>query len=176
MECNHISVTQIADICTQISIYPHNIDNGCLQWYSISTKKTSWNMYIWIWHLQMGHLSVLLMWNRIKLIMAVGSVRLAIYLEVNFFLVYWELKTILVSALGSLVMYIYLYALVDWLAFVFDSLVGIFVHGHYINWCWNLSLKHFQWLRVSSGQGKVREIPDLAKVREKSGNFVESQG
>ena len=33
------------------------------------------------------------------------------------------------------------------------------------------------WLcRVSSGQGKVREIPDLAKVREKSGNFVEGQG
>ena len=31
-------------------------------------------------------------------------------------------------------------------------------------------------LRVSSGQGKVREIPDLAKVREKSGNFVEGQG
>ena len=30
--------------------------------------------------------------------------------------------------------------------------------------------------RVSSGQGKVREIPDLAKVREKSGNFVEGQG
>ena len=30
--------------------------------------------------------------------------------------------------------------------------------------------------RVSSGQGKVREIPDLAKVREKSGNFVERQG
>ena len=24
--------------------------------------------------------------------------------------------------------------------------------------------------------GKVREIPDLAKVREKSGNFVEGQG
>ena len=38
----------------------------------------------------------------------------------------------------------------------------------------------FQWGtnndRVSSGQGKVREIPDLAKVREKSGNFVEGQG
>ena len=32
------------------------------------------------------------------------------------------------------------------------------------------------WVRVSSGQGKVREIPDLAKVREKSGNFVEGQG
>ena len=31
-------------------------------------------------------------------------------------------------------------------------------------------------IRVSSGQGKVREIPDLAKVREKSGNFVEGQG
>ena len=30
--------------------------------------------------------------------------------------------------------------------------------------------------RVSIGQGKVREIPDLAKVREKSGNFVEGQG
>ena len=30
--------------------------------------------------------------------------------------------------------------------------------------------------RVSSSQGKVREIPDLAKVREKSGNFVEGQG
>ena len=30
--------------------------------------------------------------------------------------------------------------------------------------------------RVSSGQGKIREIPDLAKVREKSGNFVEGQG
>ena len=30
--------------------------------------------------------------------------------------------------------------------------------------------------RVSSGQGKVREIPDLEKVREKSGNFVEGQG
>ena len=30
--------------------------------------------------------------------------------------------------------------------------------------------------RVSSGQAKVREIPDLAKVREKSGNFVEGQG
>ena len=30
--------------------------------------------------------------------------------------------------------------------------------------------------RVSSGQGKVREIPDLANVREKSGNFVEGQG
>ena len=30
--------------------------------------------------------------------------------------------------------------------------------------------------RVSSGQGKVMEIPDLAKVREKSGNFVEGQG
>ena len=30
--------------------------------------------------------------------------------------------------------------------------------------------------RVSSGQGKVREIPDLAKVREMSGNFVEGQG
>ena len=30
--------------------------------------------------------------------------------------------------------------------------------------------------RVSSGQGKVREIPDFAKVREKSGNFVEGQG
>ena len=30
--------------------------------------------------------------------------------------------------------------------------------------------------RVSSGQGKVREIPDLAKVREKSGNFDEGQG
>ena len=30
--------------------------------------------------------------------------------------------------------------------------------------------------RVSSGQGKVREIPDLAKVRENSGNFVEGQG
>ena len=29
---------------------------------------------------------------------------------------------------------------------------------------------------MSSGQGKVREIPDLAKVREKSGNFVEGQG
>ena len=29
--------------------------------------------------------------------------------------------------------------------------------------------------RVSSGQEKVREIPDLAKVREKSGNFVEGQ-
>ena len=33
-----------------------------------------------------------------------------------------------------------------------------------------------QKIRVSSGQGKVREIPDLAKVREKSGNFVEGQG
>ena len=38
-----------------------------------------------------------------------------------------------------------------------------------------------QWViaycdRVSSGQGKVREIPDLAKVREKSGNFVEGEG
>ena len=32
------------------------------------------------------------------------------------------------------------------------------------------------YFRVSSGQGKVREIPDLAKVREKSGNFVEGQG
>ena len=30
--------------------------------------------------------------------------------------------------------------------------------------------------RMSCGQGKVREIPDLAKVREKSGNFVEGQG
>ena len=30
--------------------------------------------------------------------------------------------------------------------------------------------------RVSSGQGKVREIPDLAKVREKSGNLIEGQG
>ena len=30
--------------------------------------------------------------------------------------------------------------------------------------------------RVSSGQGKVREIPDLAKVWEKSGNFVGGQG
>ena len=30
--------------------------------------------------------------------------------------------------------------------------------------------------RVSSSQGKVREIPDLAKVRENSGNFVEGQG
>ena len=30
--------------------------------------------------------------------------------------------------------------------------------------------------KVSSGQGKVREIPDLAKVREKSGNFFEGQG
>ena len=29
---------------------------------------------------------------------------------------------------------------------------------------------------VSSGQRKVREIPDLAKVREKSGNLVEGQG
>ena len=34
----------------------------------------------------------------------------------------------------------------------------------------------FSIFRVSSGQGKVREIPDLAKVREKSGNFVEGQG
>ena len=34
----------------------------------------------------------------------------------------------------------------------------------------------FEIIRVSSGQGKVREIPDLAKVREKSGNFVEGQG
>ena len=31
-------------------------------------------------------------------------------------------------------------------------------------------------VRVSSGQGKVKEIPDLEKVREKSGNFVEGQG
>ena len=31
-------------------------------------------------------------------------------------------------------------------------------------------------VRVSSSQGKVREIPDLTKVREKSGNFVEGQG
>ena len=34
----------------------------------------------------------------------------------------------------------------------------------------------FFYLRESSGQGKVREIPDWAKVREKSGNFVEGQG
>ena len=31
--------------------------------------------------------------------------------------------------------------------------------------------KHHYTDRVSSGQGKVREIPDLAKVREKSGNL-----
>ena len=31
-------------------------------------------------------------------------------------------------------------------------------------------------LRVSSGQGKFREIPDLAKVRENSGYFDEGQG
>ena len=30
--------------------------------------------------------------------------------------------------------------------------------------------------RVSSGQGKVREIPYQAKVRELSGNFVMGQG
>ena len=30
--------------------------------------------------------------------------------------------------------------------------------------------------RVSSGQGKVREIPYQAKVREMSGNFVMGQG
>ena len=40
----------------------------------------------------------------------------------------------------------------------------------------NLGQHWFRLFRVSSGQGKVREIPDLAKVREKSGNFVESQG
>ena len=34
-----------------------------------------------------------------------------------------------------------------------------------------------QWVnRVSSGQGKVREIPYQAKVRELSGNFVMGQG
>ena len=32
------------------------------------------------------------------------------------------------------------------------------------------------FIRVSSGQGKVREIPDQAKVRELSGNFVMGQG
>ena len=37
-------------------------------------------------------------------------------------------------------------------------------------------LGYCQLDRVSSGQGKVREIPDLAKVREKSGNFGEGQG
>ena len=49
--------------------------------------------------------------------------------------------------------------------------------------CGILCLKTFKYLfnhqnihRVSSGQGKVREIPDLAKVREKSGNFGEGQG
>ena len=30
--------------------------------------------------------------------------------------------------------------------------------------------------RVSTGQGKVREIPDWANVREKSGNFNTGQG
>ena len=34
----------------------------------------------------------------------------------------------------------------------------------------------FTTCRVSSGQGKIMEIPDLVKVREKSGNFVEGQG
>ena len=42
-------------------------------------------------------------------------------------------------------------------------------HNSKISW-------NFNTCRVSSGQGKVREIPDLAKVREKSGNFVEGQG
>ena len=46
----------------------------------------------------------------------------------------------------------------------------------------NILLKYLEGIfinalyRVSSGQGKVREIPDSAKVREKSGNFVEGQG
>ena len=40
---------------------------------------------------------------------------------------------------------------------------------------WNFDQNSYIF-RVSSGQGKVREIPDLAKVREKSGNFVEGQG
>ena len=37
-------------------------------------------------------------------------------------------------------------------------------------------LYNFQYKnRVSTGQGKVREIPDWAKVREKSGNFSTGQ-
>ena len=39
-----------------------------------------------------------------------------------------------------------------------------------------IKIRQIFLFRVSSGQGKVREIPDLAKVRENSGNFVEGQG
>ena len=42
---------------------------------------------------------------------------------------------------------------------------------------WILAVRcGWTWNRVSSGQGEVREIPDFAKVREKSGDFVEGQG
>ena len=49
-------------------------------------------------------------------------------------------------------------------------------HRSVIYQTWNEFHKARNFFRVSSGQGKVREIPDLPKVREKSGNFVEGQG
>ena len=49
------------------------------------------------------------------------------------------------------------------------------IHITHPNALWGNAILH-DTVRVSSGQGKVREIPDLAKDREKSGNFVEGQG
>ena len=63
------------------------------------------------------------------------------------------------------------------------DVLGLSHHGQYTS-CFQpcvscleeIDVSHWCVGRVSSGQGKVREIPDLAKVREKSGNFVEGQG